>query len=244
MPEEINRIVTDSIADVLWTPSQDADENLVREGIARDKIVCVGNIMIDSLEMLRPRIEAEQSTENLELSPGQFGVVTLHRPANVDSSDTLSALVSALIQVASEIHPLVFPVHPRTRKNLEEWNLWELLTQARHVTLTEPMPYIAFMKLVFDAAFVVTDSGGLQEESTYLGIPCFTLRPNTERPITILEGTNRLIQAEELAGALAGGLNNTNTSRRPPLLWDGMTATRVAGDLRLRIMSNPNFPSS
>src|SRR5579872_844017 len=171
MPEEINRLVTDAIADVLWTPSPDADANLLREGIAPDKIDRIGNIMIDSFEMMRPLIAARRYRAELGLEAGGFGVVTMHRPANVDDRDTLARVADQLAAVAGRL-PLVFPVHPRTRRRIEEFGLAGRLAALR---LVEPLGYIEFMSLVSDSRLVLTDSGGVQEETTYLGIPCLTV---------------------------------------------------------------------
>jgi UDP-N-acetylglucosamine 2-epimerase (non-hydrolysing) len=225
MPEEINRIVTDSIADILWTPSPDGDENLLREGVAPGKIERVGNIMIDSLEMMRPRIMAENAAARYGLKNGSFGVVTLHRPANVDNPEILRKLCGALTRIAADI-PLVFPVHPRTRKNLEAFDLLDGLSKAPGINLDEPVSYIPFMNLVFNCRLAITDSGGIQEETTYLGIPCLTLRPNTERPITVTEGTNRLCTADDVVRQAAAAIENKAEPKQLDL-WDGKTAGRV-----------------
>jgi len=226
MPEEINRIVTDSIADILWTPSPDADENLLREGIPREKIERVGNIMIDSLEMMRPQIMAENAAAKYGLKNGAYGVVTLHRPANVDHPETLQKLCAALALIAAEL-PLIFPVHPRTRKNLEAFGLLAGLAASPGIHLDEPLSYVPFMNLVFNCRLAITDSGGIQEETTYLGIPCLTLRPNTERPITVTQGTNRLCTMENLLAHVDAAAAST-LRRNPPLLWDGNTSARIA----------------
>jgi UDP-N-acetylglucosamine 2-epimerase (non-hydrolysing) len=225
MPEEINRIVTDAVADILWTPSRDGDENLLREGIAPEKIERVGNIMIDSLEMMRPRIEGENAYLKYGLSTKGYGVVTLHRPSNVDDPAKLETLCRALARIASEL-PLVFPVHPRTRKNLEACGLYAGLAAAAGMYLDAPVSYIPFMNLVFNSRLAITDSGGIQEETTYLGIPCLTLRPNTERPITVTQGTNRLCTPETVARHAAAAMADS-VSANPPDLWDGRTAARV-----------------
>jgi UDP-N-acetylglucosamine 2-epimerase (non-hydrolysing) len=232
MPEEINRLVTDAIADVLWTPSPDGDENLVREGTDPARITRVGNIMLDSYEMVRPAIEAANVPAELGLEPGNYGVVTLHRPSNVDGDAQLTTLVEALVAVQARL-PLVWPVHPRAAKRLKETGLADRLSAAG-VQLIEPSPYIRFMSLVSNAAAAITDSGGIQEETTYLGIPCLTLRDNTERPITISEGTNELVTAETLFAALDAALARPKSQRPRPEFWDGASAARCVADLRAR----------
>jgi UDP-N-acetylglucosamine 2-epimerase (non-hydrolysing) len=232
MPEEINRLVTDTISELLWTPSKDADANLRAEGIELAKIECVGNIMIDSFEMLRPRIEAADARARLGIS-GAYAMVTLHRPSNVDTPESLAALVHALAELSREL-TVVFAVHPRTRRRLEEFALLDTLAAAPAIRLTAPLSYIEFMSLVMSCTLAVTDSGGVQEETTYLGIPCATLRENTERPITISEGTNRLLQPTELAAAAHAALAGDWPRGRRPELWDGHTAARAAASLRRR----------
>jgi UDP-N-acetylglucosamine 2-epimerase (non-hydrolysing) len=232
MPEEINRLVTDALADILWTPSPDGDENLSREGVPPEKIHRVGNIMIDSLEMLRDRIESESVYREWDLPDGGYGLVTLHRPANVDKPETLKRLCELLI-TASAQKPVLFPVHPRTRKHLEAFDLLPLLTRTETVHLTEPQSYIRFMNLVFHCGFVITDSGGVQEETSYLGIPCMTLRPNTERPVTMTHGTNRLFSIDALQKEIQK--NGFLDQERRPIaidLWDGNTAGRVVASIR------------
>ena len=235
MPEEINRLITDVVADVLWTPSPDADDNLLAEGIPADRITRVGNIMLDSFELVRPAIEAAAVPAELGLEPGRYGIVTLHRPSNVDEPTQLGRLAEALLKVQARL-PLVFPVHPRTAQRLAAAGLHARLERAG-VKLVEPAPYVRFMSLVTGAAVAITDSGGVQEETTYLGIPCLTLRENTERPVTVSEGTNRLVRAETLTKELERALALPKKSRRKPDLWDGNTAVRCVDDLRQRSSS-------
>ena len=233
MPEEINRLVTDAIADVFWTPSTDGNDNLIAEGVPAAKIDFVGNIMIDSYEMLREQIEKNGTREKFGLEPQGYGVVTLHRPSNVDDRATLELLVSQLIAVSRRL-PLVFAVHPRTKKRLEEFGLYASVAGAQGLKLTEPLGYIEFMNLVIGARLAITDSGGVQEESTYLGIPCMTLRENTERPITVSEGSNRLVKPAELAAKVDEVLAGRWPKGKRPQYWDGKTAQRCVEALKRR----------
>ncbi len=223
MPEEINRIVTDSISDILWTPSPDADENLIKEGIDPKKIHRVGNIMIDSLEMLRPKFEKIDVKETFGVEPGGYGVVTIHRPSNTDNPEVLASLIKSLLQ-ASELFPLVFPLHPRTKNALQRIGMLHELEQRDSIRLLEPLSYMRFMALLSKGRVAITDSGGLQEETSYLGIPCYTLRKSTERPITLTNGTNKLIEQSTLVSELHAA---------PPIihknipLWDAKTADRI-----------------
>ena len=231
MPEEINRLVTDVLADILWTPSVDADENLTKEGVSENKIKRVGNIMIDALEMLRDKIQAQATIDDFGLKPKEYGLVTLHRPSNVDNRRTLKNLCKTLIEISKKA-PLVFPIHPRTHINAENFGLLAELEKAKHLLLLEPLNYVRFMNLVFNCRFALTDSGGIQEESTYLGIPCVTLRPNTERPITISQGTNRLSTLEDLEKNIEGMLAEKIGSPCNIPLWDGQTAARVVQSIK------------
>ena len=231
MPEEINRLVTDAIADLLWTPSADADENLQAEGVPAEKIDLIGNIMIDSFELLRDKIEASTARKDLGLDGEDYAIVTLHRPSNVDAQATLEPLVGALTAAAQSLK-LAFVAHPRTTKSLERHGLKGALEQVENIQLLEPIPYIDFMNVVTGAKLAITDSGGLQEETTYLGIPCLTLRENTERPVTVTMGTNELINAATLADSVAKIMaGEWKTGERPPL-WDGKTAGRAADSLK------------
>jgi UDP-N-acetylglucosamine 2-epimerase (non-hydrolysing) len=231
MPEEINRILTDSISDLLWTPSSDGDENLLREGVAAERIVRVGNIMIDSLEMMRGVIEKENSLAKYGFRPGGYALVTLHRPSNVDSGANLENIVKTLVRISNRI-PLFFPIHPRTRKNLEINGLIDRIEAAGNIWIEQPLGYVAFMSLLFTCRMAITDSGGIQEEATYLGIPCLTMRPNTERPITIAQGTNRLCSLENVESHVTEILTRTPAVNKLPDLWDGRTATRVVESIK------------
>lgn len=231
MPEEINRLVTDSLADLLWTPSSDADLNLEREGVPAERIMRVGNIMIDAFEMMRPKISSVCVAGRLKLPRGGYGVVTIHRPSNVDDDSRLAAIVDRLVPISSDV-PLVFPTHPRTLKRLEKTGLLERLKNASSIHLLQPLGYIEFMSLLMGAAIAITDSGGIQEETTYLGVPCLTLRENTERPITITEGTNVLTRVEDLVQAVKSGLSSKNAKHRCPELWDGRASQRIVASLK------------
>ncbi len=216
----------------------DNAQTLGRAGFPPDgpaaRIDRIGNVMIDSYEMLRPRIEADGTRAGLDLEPRSYAVITLHRPVNVDTAESLAALVRELV-AASSVLPIVFPVHPRTRARLKEFGLMEPLCAAPGIRLIGPLPYIAFMNLVTSAAMVVTDSGGVQEETTYLGIPCRTVRDTTERPITVTEGSNELIQPSQIySSVVALARAGKPRARRRPDLWDGRAALRAAESLRRR----------
>ncbi len=225
MPEEINRVVTDAIADHLWTPSLDGNENLQNEGVAADKVEFVGNIMIDSLIMAKSNFEHLQLYRNFGCSPKGYGLVTLHRPSNVDTRETLEMLCGELVDVSERI-PLIFPVHPRTAGNLKRFGIVSL-ENAKNIFLTDPLGYNEFMNLVFNSKLIITDSGGVQEETTYLQIPCLTLRANTERPVTVTQGTNRLCKPEDITLMVASILSNGFPKGVIPDLWDGKTAERI-----------------
>lgn len=231
MPEEMNRLVTDTLADVLWTPTECARDNLKREGIAEDRIEFVGNIMIDSLLMQREHIERQNAPAHFGLNPHQYGVLTLHRPSNVDDVEILKTIITNIQEVSRTI-PLIFPVHPRTRLCLIESGLWQRLKDIKGIKAIDPIGYREFMSLVMHAQLVLTDSGGIQEETTYLGIPCLTLRENTERPITLTEGTNRLIIPSEIRSAFKKVLSGNWPTGTRPKFWDGKTAGRVSQSIQ------------
>ncbi|HLA94208.1 MAG TPA: UDP-N-acetylglucosamine 2-epimerase (non-hydrolyzing) [Pyrinomonadaceae bacterium] len=233
MPEEINRILTDAISDLLLTTSPDADENLEREGVDLKKIKFVGNVMIDSLLNNLKRSESSDVREKLGVADKDFAVLTLHRPSNVDDRETLSALIDALVEIAERV-PIVFPVHPRTKAKLDEFGLSEKVGKS-NLILEEPLGYLDFLRLYNGAKFVMTDSGGLQEETTALGIPCLTIRENTERPITIEMGTNILVgtDPEKIKQAAYDILQNSGprSGAKIPPLWDGKAAERICNAL-------------
>ena len=220
MPEEINRLVTDQLADLLFTPSEDGDQNLQKEGVAPEKIHCVGNVMIDSLVRLLP-LAKKCSTDGF---PERYALVTLHRPSNVDDSASLKGILEALLEVSRRI-AVVFPVHPRTRQRIAD-----LGVPLGNLHLSEPLPYVEFLALQSRATAVLTDSGGIQEETTYLGVPCLTLRSNTERPVTVTMGTNILVgqDRQKLTSELTKILDGKAKRGQAPPLWDGRAGDRIA----------------
>lgn len=234
MPEEINRIVTDSIAELLWTPSPDGDEHLKAVGVAESRIERVGNIMLDAYEMLREKIEAAATYQKLGLQPHNYGVVTLHRPSNVDDAEKLELLVDRIVSAAQRCD-LVFAAHPRTRQKLKDFNLMNRLNDAAGVHMVDPMGYVEFMGLVRQAKLVITDSGGVQEETTYLDIPCITVRDNTERPITVTDGTNRLTAPIDVEVAFDEVLSGNWPKAKKIEMWDGKAAGRVVASLKARV---------
>ncbi len=231
MPEEINRLMTDSVADYLFTTEELAGEHLRREGIDDEKIFFVGNTMIDSLFKHVKRADESKILDQLGVAPKKYGVVTLHRPSNVDQPESLRGILEALSTIARDL-PLVFPIHPRTRKRISEFGLDSLLEQG--FILSEPLGYLDFLRLNKDARLVLTDSGGIQGETTVLGVPCITLRYNTERPITVTAGTNQLVGADKqqiLAAALKVLSGEAEKTQIPPL-WDGQAAKRIVDVLQ------------
>lgn len=224
MPEEINRLLTDQLADILFTPSADGDENLLQEGVAAEKIHCVGNVMIDTLVRLRPQAEAGWPALQARFGLSRYGLVTLHRPSNVDEPEMLRDILAALAEI-SEGLPLLFPMHPRTRQRIADFGL-----PMGALQLVEPLGYLEFLALQQHAALVITDSGGIQEETTYLGVPCLTVRENTERPITVTMGTNELVGQDmallrKRAAAILAGEGKPGGG---PPLWDGKASERIA----------------
>jgi UDP-N-acetylglucosamine 2-epimerase (non-hydrolysing) len=235
MPEEINRVLTDQISDLLFTTEPDGAANLAAEGIAGERVHFVGNVMIDTLLANRERaVPAAEILAALQQEPGAggFGVLTLHRPSNVDDPAVLSGLLAVLEQISRRL-PLVFPMHPRTRARITEFGLDERLRAAR-IAVTEPLGYLQLLGLLSEARVVLTDSGGLQEETTALGVPCLTLRENTERPITETEGTNTIVgtDSERILACFDDIMVTGGKAGRVPALWDGRAAERIAAVLR------------
>ncbi|HTL16551.1 MAG TPA: UDP-N-acetylglucosamine 2-epimerase (non-hydrolyzing) [Patescibacteria group bacterium] len=228
MPEEINRIVTDALADLLLTPSRDGDENLLKEGIPASRIKLVGNVMIDALVANLKKARASRILDKAQVVPKDFAYVTLHRPSNVDDRDSLCALMLELKRLARQI-AVVFPIHPRTRKMCESFGI-DLNDEPR-MKIIEPIGYHDSLCLTENARLVLTDSGGLQEESTYFRTPCLTLRPNTERPVTIILGSNKLTEVRRLAADLEEALSRKPEFGQIPPLWDGRASERVLASL-------------
>ena len=220
MPEEINRLLTDQISDLLLTPSADADENLLREGVAPEKIHFVGNVMIDTLIRLLPQTSQRSSNG----SPERYALLTLHRPSNVDDSAILSQILDSILQVSQDL-AVIFPVHPRTRRQLSH-----VAENFQSLQLLEPQPYLEFLALQRHAAVVITDSGGIQEETTYLGVPCLTIRENTERPVTVKMGTNIVVgrNMDRLHSELDSITHGRGKHGQIPPLWDGHAGERIA----------------
>ncbi|HLP04530.1 MAG TPA: UDP-N-acetylglucosamine 2-epimerase (non-hydrolyzing) [Paludibacter sp.] len=237
MPEEINRLVTDAISDVFITTSVDADENLLKENIPAGKIHMLGNLMIDSLVAQLPKaqqtsLEFKLLNRDRNISLGvdfaekQYGVLTFHRPGNVDNKESLATLVRLWGEISNLI-PLVFPVHPRTYKNIQQFGLQPVIDSYPNLFFIEPLGYLQFIHLVSRSAFALTDSGGIQEETTFLNIPCLTVRPNTERPVTVWEGSNKLIKTEEIVPEVNLIVQGKGKKGTVPKFWDGKTATRI-----------------
>lgn len=226
MPEEINRLITDQLADLLFTPSKDGDDNLLKEGIPKSKIHFVGNVMIDTLVKLLPKAVKPNNFQDLQ----QYILVTLHRPSNVDDPKSLQSIIRNLQEISKSI-PVIFPMHPRTKKMIAENELNIINNVNFH--LIEPLGYLDFLGLMKNAATVITDSGGIQEETTYLDIPCITIRENTERPITVSLGTNQLIGKDyyKIQNLVNNAVNRKKRSNTIPPLWDGKASERIAETL-------------
>lgn len=237
MPEEINRLVTDAIADLYFTTSEDADENLIKEGVPKEKIHMVGNLMIDSLVKyleLSKNINLKFKTLNnksieigKDVHKNNYGIMTFHRPSNVDDKIDLENLINTWCDT-SELIPLIFPIHPRTLKNIKKFGLYEKIEQHPDLFLTEPIGYLEFINLLKNATFAITDSGGIQEEATYLNIPCLTVRLNTERPVTIWEGSNKLIKVDKIVNEVNEILKGKGKSGNIPKYWDGKSSSRIS----------------
>ena len=228
MPEEFNRILTDDLSDYFFVTEQSGYNNLVNEGKNKDSIHFVGNTMIDTLVAYSKEIESCSILKKFELSPKQYLLMTMHRPATVDSADGLKKLNSLIKNITGKYN-LVFPAHPRTIHNLEKFGLLNELKQNKKLILCEPLDYFSFQKLVKDSLMIITDSGGIQEESTFLGVPCLTLRPNTERPITVTLGTNELIPFDEklIESKIESVENGTYKKGKIPPMWDGKATERI-----------------
>jgi UDP-N-acetylglucosamine 2-epimerase (non-hydrolysing) len=236
MPEEINRLCTDIICDFLFTTDRFANDNLRQEGIDESRIHFVGNVMIDTLAKHRAYAARLDLTSKLGLKKGEFATLTLHRPSNVDEPEVLSGILSALEEIARDV-PIIFPIHPRTRKMVDQFGFSPRLssgTPVRGIWMCEPLGYIDFLHLNMNARLVFTDSGGLQEETTVLGVPCITLRHNTERPITCVDGTNRIVGngREPIVAAANEVLAESSVMARMPEKWDGKAAERIVQALR------------
>ena len=229
MPEEINRLVTDALADLLLTPSPDADENLLKEGILREKIRRVGNVMIDTLINNLDQARQMRTTDRFGLKEHKYVFVTLHRPPNVDNEKSLTSIMGILSDL-SKTMDVIFPVHPRTRKQMVSFGILEKTRQFPRLIINDPMNYLDTICLVDKARFVITDSGGLQEETTFLNIPCLTVRPNTERPITISQGSNQLTSLETIKSDIEHVLGYYRQCRIPDL-WDGNAGKRIISEL-------------
>jgi UDP-N-acetylglucosamine 2-epimerase (non-hydrolysing) len=231
MPEEINRVIIDSISDILWTPSFEAFQNLVREGVEAVKIEFVGNIMIDAFERLKEQIISQDIMSEYGLKKNKYLVVTIHRPSNTDSKEMLSKVINEITSVAKRFN-VVFPMHPRTLKSIEKFDLINALNSSK-IKVVPAQSYIKFMSLVLNSYCVITDSGGVQEETSYLGIPCLTVRESTERPITITMGTNRLVSLDEINTALDEITQNQNFYCRKLIdKWDGLASSRILESIK------------
>jgi UDP-N-acetylglucosamine 2-epimerase (non-hydrolysing) len=228
MPEEINRLATDALSDILFTTEQSGNENLMREGVPQERIFFVGNVMIDTLLKFREQAARSTALEQLQLSAGTYAVLTMHRPSNVDQPERLHRLLKGVMRVAQQL-PVIFPCHPRTLRQLQSMGLDEEVTQGAGIRLIPPQGYLDFLALISQAKCVLTDSGGVQEETTILDVPCLTLRDNTERPVTIQTGTNTLVgdSEERIYSEVTHILAGQGKRGQRPELWDGKAAARI-----------------
>ncbi len=228
MPEEINRVQTDKISDFLFTTEESANKNLADEGISKNKIFFVGNVMIDTLLSHKEKAKKSKILSELKLKKKDYAVVTLHRPSNVDSKDSLSYVLDILENLQENIK-IVFPVHPRTLKNLKNFSLLKGIKSQKNLIMTKPMGYLDFLNLMSNSKFVITDSGGIQEETTALGVPCVTMRNNTERPVTLKQGTNMLVSTnkDSILEVCKGLIKKSDVKGKMPRLWDGKAAARI-----------------
>jgi len=242
MPEEINRLLTDVISDMLFCTEHSGVENLAREGVAGDKVFLVGNVMIDTLLKNRSKAEASGILEDLGVSAGKYAVVTLHRPSNVDDPHTLAGLLDVL-DVVQKDQPVIFPIHPRTRSNLAKSDLGRRLTAMANIKLIDPAGYLDFLKLTANSRVVLTDSGGIQEETTILRVPCLTLRENTERPITAEVGSNRIVGTvpADIIAAYREVMQGKGPQGQTPPLWDGQAAQRIEKIIAQRLQTTPSL---
>jgi len=232
MPEEINRLLTDTIAEFLFVTEKDGIENLKAEGVSDDRIFFVGNVMIDSLVFFREKAAKTGIVEELDLTPSRYAVMTMHRPSNVDNREGLLDLLETIERI-TELVPLAFPMHPRTRNRFDEFGLADRLESINDFILLEPLGYLEFLRLMEEAGVVITDSGGIQEETTFLQVPCLTLRDSTERPITIEQGTNELLDLdpEAVGQRVQDILSGERPEGQVPEKWDGKAAERIADHL-------------
>jgi len=228
MPEELNRILTDHISDFLFTTEESGNKNLIDEGINENKIFFVGNVMIDSLLSHKDKSKQSKILPKLKLEKNNYSVLTLHRPGNVDNKESLEYILNILNEIQKKIK-LVFPVHPRTLKNLDNFNLMNGIKNQKNLIITEPLGYLDFINLMSNSKFVITDSGGIQEETTVLGVPCITMRNNTERPVTVEQGRNVLVSTDEnrIIGATDKSIKGTSFKAKVPQLWDGKASKRI-----------------
>jgi UDP-N-acetylglucosamine 2-epimerase (non-hydrolysing) len=239
MPEEINRVITDSVADFLFVSERSGLTNLRNEGVPDAKVFFVGNIMIDSLIQFQEKARRSTIKKTLGVNEKNYALVTLHRPSNVDIEESLAKVLSTLESISKK-HAVIFPVHPRTRKMIDEFKLAERLKLNTNMILCEPLGYLDFLCLLESAALAITDSGGIQEETTYLGVPCFTMRENTERPVTLAEGTNKLMGFDYERAAVEAEMvfEGTYKKGKIPELWDGKTAERIAKEIAEKLLLN------